>query len=74
MVFNSSDCKEIEIPEICPVCNERLINELTRLYCPNVSCPEKDIHRLRKWIEKLEIKHFGEKLIKKLLENGKIRK
>ncbi len=74
VVYSSDECEKIKIPEICPVCKEKLINETTRLYCSNVSCPEKDLHRLRKWIRKLEIKNFGEKLIEQLFNEGKIRK
>ncbi len=74
VVFSGEGCKKIEIPKICPVCNENLINELTKLYCPNINCSEKDLHRLKKWINKLEIKNFGEKLIEQLFNRGKIRK
>ena len=74
VVFNDDNCEKIQIPEICPVCNEKLINESTRLYCPNVNCSEKDLHRLRKWIRKLEIKNFGDILIEHLFNKGKIRK
>ncbi len=74
VVYNSDICEKIKIPEICPACKEKLVNESTRLYCPNVSCSEKDLHRLRKWIKKLEIKNFGEKLLEQLFNEGKIRK
>jgi len=74
VVYNSDECEKIIIPEICPVCKELLVNESTRLYCPNVSCPAKDLHRLKKWINVLEIKNFGEKLLGKLFEMNKIRR
>ena len=74
VIYNAKTCKDINIPEICPVCKENLINESTRLYCSNVSCPAKDFHRLRKWINILEIKNFGEKLLEQLFKRGKIRK
>ena len=34
---------------------------------PNDICPKRVYHRLRKWIKKLNIKHFSEKLILKPL-------
>jgi len=74
VVYNSDECEKIITPEICPVCKELLVNESTRLYCPNVSCSAKDLHRLKKWINVLEIKNFGEKLIGKLFEMNKIRR
>lgn len=68
------DAKNIEIPQVCDVCDTKLINEGTRLYCPNETCPKRHYHRLRKWIRKLGVKHFSEKLIlKPLFDTGKVR-
>lgn len=42
-------------------------------YCPNSDCPERKYHRLVKWLKKLGIKHFSEKLIlRPLFESGKV--
>lgn len=62
--------KEITIPEFCE-CGEKLINEGTRLYCPNKSCPKIAFHRLKKWIKTLEIKEIGDVLLRKLFDKGK---
>ena len=67
------DAKDIPIPTVCEVCKTSLINEGTRLYCPNRLCPKRLYHRIVKWIKKLEVKHFSEKLLlKPLFDRGKI--
>ena len=67
------DSKEIILPTVCEVCNTKLTNEGTRLYCPNKTCPKRLYHRLVKWIKKLNIKYFSEKLIlKPLFESKKV--
>ncbi|MFW9952420.1 MAG: NAD-dependent DNA ligase LigA [Candidatus Thorarchaeota archaeon] len=74
VVFTPPDAKEIEIPTICETCHTKLTNEGTRLYCPNEECPKRDYHRLVKWIHKLDVKDFSEKLmISKLFKTGKLR-
>jgi len=74
VIKTPSDAKEIPIPTICEVCNTNLINEGTRLYCPNEACPKRIYHRLVKWINKLNVKHFSEKLmLKPLFDTGKVK-
>ncbi len=68
------DARDIPIPTVCEECKTTLINEGTRLYCPNESCPKRLYHRIVKWIRKLEVKHFSEKLLlKPLFDTGKIK-
>ncbi len=74
VINTSTNAKEIKIPQICEVCDTKLINEGTRLYCPNEQCPKRYYHRVRKWIRKLGVKHFSEKLmLKPLFDNGKLK-
>jgi DNA ligase (NAD+) len=73
VISTPKDAFEIKIPQECEVCHSRLINEGTRLYCPNEECPKRAYHRILKWIRKLDVKHFSEKLmLSKLFETGKI--
>ncbi|MBY8984926.1 MAG: NAD-dependent DNA ligase LigA [Candidatus Lokiarchaeota archaeon] len=65
------DAQDIIFPAVCEVCTTKLSNEGTRLICPNESCPKRAYHRLVKWIKKLNVKHFSEKLILKPLFNSK---
>ncbi len=74
VIHTPPDAKEIPIPTICEVCNTPLVNEGTRLFCPNETCPKRLYHRIVKWIKKLEVKHFSEKLmLKPLFDSGKIK-
>ncbi len=74
VIRTPAESKKIEIPQVCEVCSTKLANEGTRLYCPNETCPKRYYHRLRKWIRKLGVKHFSEKLmLKSLFDTGKVR-
>ncbi|MDR0524580.1 MAG: NAD-dependent DNA ligase LigA [Spirochaetaceae bacterium] len=64
----------IFIPEICGTCGAVLQNTGTRLFCPNLECPKRLLHRLEKWIAVLDIRELGEKLIKQLFGKGRIRR
>ena len=63
---------EIEIPSLCSVCGTKLIDEGTRLYCPNKNCTKKLYHQIEKWINVLDIRDFGIALLKWVLDNKKI--
>jgi DNA ligase (NAD+) len=62
----------IEIPTTCSTCLTSLVNESTKLYCPNDLCEKRQFHRLQKWLSSLEIKHFGDKLLEQLFSIGKV--
>ncbi len=64
--------KPIQIPDRCSVCGHVLVDEGTRLYCPNVQCKKRIQHRIEKWISVLDIRDFGSALIQKLFSNGVI--
>jgi len=67
------DAQEISLPTQCETCNTHLVNEGTKLYCPNNECPKRSYYRLQKWLKKLAIKYFSEKLIlRKLFDTGKV--
>jgi DNA ligase (NAD+) len=63
VIATPEDAKEIVIPIKCEACESDLINEGSRLYCPNEDCPNVRYRRIVKWIKKNDIKHFSEKLI-----------
>jgi DNA ligase (NAD+) len=65
---------EIEQPRFCEVCGSALVDEDTRLYCPNMTCPKRELYRIRKWIEVLDIRDFGPVLIRKLFDAGRVRR
>ena len=74
VISTPAEAKEISCPSECSTCNATLIDEGTRLYCPNNDCPKRAYHRLKKWIKKLGVKNFGELILKQLFDSGKVQK
>ena len=74
VIHTPEDAKKVQYPSICNACNTPLVDEGTRLYCPNKDCSKRAYHRLLKWIKKLEVKYFGELILKQLFNSGKVRK
>ncbi|MGL4982530.1 MAG: NAD-dependent DNA ligase LigA [Treponemataceae bacterium] len=72
LVENPPEATPIDMPTQCTSCNTPLKDEGTRLFCPNSSCKKRILHRIEKWISVLDIRDFGELLIKRLFEQGKI--
>jgi len=67
------ELQEIVFPDICGVCKTELIDAGTRLYCPNLQCPKRLLHRLEKWVSVLDIRELGEKLLRQLYEKERAR-
>ena len=63
----------IVFPTACGACGTGLVDWGTRLYCPNVSCPKRLLHRLEKWVSVLDIRELGEKLIRRLFDRGRVK-
>ena len=74
VVQSPPNAENVQYPTVCNACNTPLIDEGTRLYCPNKDCPKRAYHRLTKWIKKLGVKNFGELILKQLFDKGKVRK
>jgi DNA ligase (NAD+) len=72
LVENPADAVPIDIPTLC-ACGAELVDEGTRLYCPNPLCPKKSLHRLEKWLGVLDIKVFGSVILGKLFASGRVR-
>ncbi len=69
---NNNDQTEIDMPSVCGTCDTALVDAGTRLYCPNPECKKRLLHRLEKWIDVLEIRELGVKLIRQLYEKGRV--
>lgn len=69
---NTGDQKEIGIPRECGTCHTALVDAGTRLYCPNIECKKRLLHRLEKWVGVLDIRELGEKLIRQLYEKDRV--
>ncbi len=73
LVRHLPESTEITVPGTCEVCGTDLVNEGKRLYCPNLTCPKRDFHRLQKWISVLDVRDFGDVLLGKLFDAGLVR-
>ncbi len=73
LVENPPGVSPIEKPSRCGTCGFDLIDEGTRLYCPNATCPKRSHHRLEKWISTLDVRDFGIQLIERLFKSGRVR-
>lgn len=63
---------EIPVPSRCSCCGSSLIDEGTRLYCPNKDCSKKILHRLLKWVSVVDIRDLGETLVTELFNTKKV--
>ena len=72
LISNDRATEAIEVPTECYECGSALVLEDMRVYCPNARCPQLIIRRVRRWIEVLDIKEFGEVLIEQLFRAGAI--
>jgi DNA ligase (NAD+) len=70
---DSEATSEIEFPTACSACGTALVDEGTHLYCPNSDCPKRVHHRLEKWIAALDVRDFGETLIRNVFDSGRVR-
>jgi len=72
LVENPNGASEIPTPSACS-CGASLVDEGTRLYCPNPDCPKKLKHRLEKWLTVLDVRDFGSVTVGKLVDSGRVR-
>jgi len=72
LVENPPGTAPIAVPSSCS-CGADLVDEGTRLYCPNPDCPKKSLHRLEKWLSLLDVRDFGGVILGKLHAAGRVR-
>lgn len=73
VVGSSDGCREIVFPSVCSSCGAPLVDAGTRLFCPNQGCPKRVLHRLQKWISVVDIRDFGDTLIRSLFRDGVVK-
>ena len=73
LLENPAGAKPIEQPGVCEKCGTQLVDDDTRLYCPNQACPKRALYRLGKWLDVLDIRDFGDVILGKLFEAGRVR-
>ncbi len=74
LLENPKNSTPIKMPKVCSACQSLLTNEGTRLYCPNINCKKVGWHRVEKWVKVLDMKEVGQTLLKRLFENGSVKK
>ena len=63
---------EIVFPKVCETCGTALVDEGSRLYCPNKECSKRILHQLLKFVQVVDIRDLGETLITALFKNKKL--
>lgn len=74
LVENPPGAVQIEMPSTCSACGGSLVDEGSRLYCPNPACPGKAYHRLEKWLAVVDVKDIGPALLQRLFDSGRVRR
>ena len=64
---------EIPFPCVCEVCGTKLIDEGSRLYCPNKECSKRVLHQLLKFQDVVDIRDLGTTLITDLFKDGRLK-
>ena len=70
--FDGDILTPVEFPHKCEVCQTELIDEGSRLYCPNKKCSKRILHQLLKWQQIVDIRDLGETLITSLFNDKKV--
>ncbi len=64
---------DVDVPCTCEVCGTKLVDEDSRLFCPNKMCEKRVLHQLLKWVYVVDIRDLGETLVVSLFKSGLVR-
>ena len=64
---------EIVFPSVCETCGTKLVDEGSRLYCPNKACSKRVLHQLLKFVQTVDIRDLGETLVTQLFKNSRLK-
>jgi len=67
------EMQNIEFPKKCETCGTDLVDEGSRLFCPNKACPKRVLHQLLKWQQVIDIRDLGETLITQLFNDKRLK-
>ena len=70
---NRVDAMGFTPPTHCPGCNAQLQWDNKYLECVNPACESLLKGTLRRWVEKVDVKFFGESVIEALVDDGKVK-
>jgi DNA ligase (NAD+) len=68
----NTEKSDIAFPTRCGACGAELLDEGTRLFCPNPACPKRIHHRIEKWVAVLDLRDLGTVLLRSLFTAGRI--
>ena len=74
-VVEEKDIKtsEIVFPKVCETCGTPLVDEGSRLYCPNKECSKRILHQVLKFVQTVDIRDLGETLVTQLFKDGRLK-
>jgi len=65
---------DVVFPSTCPCCEADVVKEGEYLVCPNTAeCPAQAVGRIKRYIHTLDVKEWGDTLIERLVESGKVK-
>ena len=67
------ETSKIPYPCTCEVCGTKLMDEGSRLFCPNKACPKRVLHQLLKYQKVVDIRDLGETLITSLFNDKRLK-
>ena len=67
------ETKAIDFPQVCEICGTKLVDEGSRLFCPNKNCSKRVLHQLLKYQQVVDIRDLGETLITSLFNDGRLK-
>lgn len=71
--MDTDDSVSIEVPEFCPSCNTETERSGPHVFCPNTQdCPAQRQALILHYLETLDVKGFGDKLVEKLMAAKKL--
>ena len=70
---NNITTTPVSFPSVCEVCNTPLVDNGSRLYCPNKNCSKRVLHQLLKYQQVVDIRDLGETLITQLFNTQKVK-
>ena len=62
----------VDFPKICETCGATLVDDGSRLFCPNKSCSKRILHQLLKFQQTVDIRDLGETLITDLFNDKRL--
>ena len=67
------ECSPILFPKVCETCGSPLVDDGSRLYCPNKECSKRVLHQLLKFQQVVDIRDLGETLITQLFNDKRLK-